>query len=138
MGNNMNERVSAVIINDSKILLIRRIKPGREYYVFPGGGVEEGEDEQYAMLREIKEELSINAKIERLLFEVENQSRKELYFLIREVINTPKLGGPEKERINEQNQYIIEWVELDKIPTMDNLYPQEAVAKLMEFLRTQK
>ncbi len=34
-------RVAAVIIKDDKILLIRRIKNGQEYYVFPGGGVKE-------------------------------------------------------------------------------------------------
>ena len=36
-------RASAIVIRDNKILLIHRKKEGREYWVFPGGGIEEGE-----------------------------------------------------------------------------------------------
>ena len=128
----MNQRVSAVIIEGDKIMLIRRVKPGVEYYVFPGGSVEEGESKESAMLREIREELSVRATIERPLFEIENKDKKEAYFLIRAVLGVPKLGGPEKERANEQNRYLLEWVELSKIKEMNNLYPQEAVKKLSE------
>ncbi len=128
----MKKRVSAIIISDGKILLIRRVKPDREYYTFPGGGVEEGENEKHAMWREIKEELSVDAKVERLLFEIENQGRKEFYYSIGEFIGVPKLGSPEKERMNERNQYHIEWVELSRIGEMSNLYPRGAVEKLLE------
>lgn len=124
------KRVSAVIISGNKILLIRRVKPGREYYTFPGGGVEDNENEKHAMWREIKEELSVDAKVGKLFFEIENQGRKEFYFLIDEWLGTPKLGGPEKERMNEENRYHLEWVELSSLKSMNNLYPQEAVAKL--------
>ncbi len=136
MGNKIIEkRVSAVIINDGNILLIKRVKPDKMYYTFPGGGVEEGENEKHAMWREIKEELSINARVKQMLFEVENQGRKELYFLIGECVGIPKLGGPEKERMTEENQYYIEWVPLLKIRRMDNVFPQEAVKNILKFLR---
>lgn len=131
----MKKRVSAVIVNDGNILLIRRIKPDKEYYTFPGGSVEEGENERHAMRREIKEELSVNAVVKQILFEIENQGRKELYFLIGECMGVPRVGGPEKERMNEKNQYHIEWIELSKIEKMDNVYPQEAVKKVLESLR---
>lgn len=131
----MKKRVSAVIVNDDNILLIKRVKPDKEYYTFPGGSVEEGENEKHAMWREIKEELSVNAVVKQLLFEIENQGRKELYFLIGERVGVPKVGGPEKERMTEDNQYHIEWVPLIKIGKMNNLYPREAVKKLLEALR---
>ena len=101
---NMKKRVSAVIINNDNILLIRRVKLDREYYIFPGGSVGEGENEHHAMWREIKEELSINAIVKKLLFEIENQGKKELYFLIGECVGVPKVGGPEKERMTKENQ----------------------------------
>ena len=40
MENETRERASAVIIKDNKILLMKRVKPNLEYFVFPGGGVE--------------------------------------------------------------------------------------------------
>lgn len=128
------KRVSAVVITDGKILLIRRVKPDKEYYTFPGGGVEENENEKHAMWREIKEELSVDAKVGKLLFEIENQGRKELYFLVDGWVGTLKLGGPEKDRMNEENQYHLEWVELSSIGNLDNLYPREAITELKQIL----
>lgn len=40
----MKPRVSLLLINPKReILLIHRIKEERDYWVFPGGGVEQGE-----------------------------------------------------------------------------------------------
>jgi len=132
----MKKRVSAVIINDGNILLIRRTKPDKEYYTFPGGSVEEGENESYAMRREIKEELSVDAVIEELLFEIENQDKKEPYFLIGKLVGIPEIGGPEKERMTKENQYHIEWIKLTEAIKMDNIYPKEAVVKILKSLQT--
>lgn len=119
----MKKRVSAIILDDNKILLIRRVKPGIEYYTFPGGTVEEEESIEHAMRREIKEELSVDAKIDRLLFEIESDDRKDYFFLIESVMGVPKLGGPEAERMNADNQYHIEWVDIEKLKKMTNFYP---------------
>jgi 8-oxo-dGTP diphosphatase len=56
----MRQRVSGIIIKEGKILLIRRVKEGREYFVFPGGGVEDNESVEEALVRELKEEASID------------------------------------------------------------------------------
>jgi 8-oxo-dGTP pyrophosphatase MutT (NUDIX family) len=42
-------RAGAFIVDKGKILLIHRFFQGREYYVIPGGGVEEGETIEYAI-----------------------------------------------------------------------------------------
>lgn len=131
----MKKRVSAVIVNDGNILLIRRVKPDKEYYTFPGGSIEEGENDRHAMWREIKEELSVDVIVKQLLFAIENQDKIELYFLIGECVGVPKLGGPEKERMTDENQYHIEWVKLSELGKMNNVYPQEAVKKLLKSLR---
>ena len=34
-----NKRVSAIIIDSEKILLVHRLKPNKEYFVLPGGSV---------------------------------------------------------------------------------------------------
>ena len=149
---NMRHRVIGIVIKNNKVLLMRRLKNGQEYYVFPGGGVEENESFEEALKREMKEELSINIENPKLLFELENQMQdqygghmtgypNEHYFLIENFTGQPELGGPEKERTDDKNQYFLEWIEMEntaKIGNMPNLYPRKAVNKLMEFMRDRK
>lgn len=128
----MNKRVSGVIIQDGKILLIRRIRNGEEYYVFPGGGVEENESVEDAMDREIKEELSLDVKKKKQIFQLEeNKGRQEFWFLIEDFEGVAELGGEEKENMNEHNQYYPIWVDFARIGDMKTLYPKEAVGKII-------
>ena len=127
-------RVAAVIIKDNKILLIHRIKNGQEYYVFPGGGVKEGESLEGALVREIKEELTLDIKVFKQIFNIANQGRDEFYFLIQEYDGIPQLNGEEKERMNENNQYISVWIKVSEATDMPNLHPKEAREKLKSYL----
>lgn len=64
----------AVILND-QILLIkhRHYEDGFEYWLLPGGGMEEGETEKECVKREIKEETSLDVVVERLLLDIPGQ-----------------------------------------------------------------
>lgn len=53
-------RVGAVIIEDGRVALIERVRQGRTYYLFPSGGVEDGEDLATALRRECREELGVD------------------------------------------------------------------------------
>jgi ADP-ribose pyrophosphatase YjhB (NUDIX family) len=125
----MKERAVAVLIKDGAILLIHRIKPHEDYYTLPGGSVEEGETIEEAMIREIKEELSIDAALERLLFTTESDDRKDHYFLVGNYSGAIALGGPEKERMNTENQYHLVWVTEEEARNMDTFYPKPPDAK---------
>jgi ADP-ribose pyrophosphatase YjhB (NUDIX family) len=52
-------RVGALIRWHDRILLCRQEKPGREYWLLPGGGVEGGETLETALRRELGEELGL-------------------------------------------------------------------------------
>ena len=58
----MNEprlRVAALLRWQNRILLCRQEKPGREYWLLPGGGVDGGETLVGALRRELGEELGL-------------------------------------------------------------------------------
>ena len=57
-------RVSAILRWQGRILLCRQEKPGKEYWLLPGGGVDAGETLTEALRRELREELGITADVQ--------------------------------------------------------------------------
>jgi ADP-ribose pyrophosphatase YjhB (NUDIX family) len=53
-------RVSALLRWHERVLLCRQEKPGKEYWLLPGGGVDGGESIIEALRRELKEELGVS------------------------------------------------------------------------------
>ena len=70
----MRIRVAGIIpLNDGYALMHRKDvknKPMSEYYVFPGGGLEEGETLEEGTAREIKEEFGITKVILRRIIRI--------------------------------------------------------------------
>ena len=56
-------RVSAILRWRGRMLLCRHEKPGREYWLLPGGGVNSGESLVDALHRELAEEIGIDDDI---------------------------------------------------------------------------
>lgn len=123
------KRIAVVIINQKQeILLMHRIKNGHEYYCIPGGHPEPGETPEQTAIREIKEETSLDIKLDKIFCELPefNHPGTVLYFLSTQFTGIAMLGGPEKERHSFENQYKLEWVKLDQLTTI-RLYPQEII-----------
>jgi 8-oxo-dGTP pyrophosphatase MutT (NUDIX family) len=74
-------RYQGAVIHDDQILLIkhRHHKSGREYWVIPGGGREEGETEEECVKREIMEETNLEVVVERLLLDLPGQTDDDFY-----------------------------------------------------------
>lgn len=121
-------RAVAIIVNNGKVLLIHRIRHGKEYYVFPGGGVENGETVKQAVLREVQEETSLEVKIEKLLYHhIYDDKTEQFFYLCRYISGEPKLGDGNEARDMEKsndNFYDPIWYEIKALPQL-LLYPLE-------------
>lgn len=115
----MKSRVSAVIIQGTKILLMHRYKPEKgEYYVLPGGKMDENETLIDALKREIKEETNLDIlEFEKVAeFEnVEKDYQPNFVYLINKFEGKPKIIGEEATQNNENNKYELKWIELRKL-----------------------
>jgi ADP-ribose pyrophosphatase YjhB (NUDIX family) len=121
----MRKRVTLLIVDDDKILLIHRLRDGREYYIIPGGGVEEGESLEEAAHREAAEETGLVIELGALLWErpfatelgdgrIINQI--EYAYLITQFSGTLCLSGPEFERQSPTNRYRLDWIPFSNFP----------------------
>ena len=63
-----NYRVGAIIKNGRKLLMARNPNEKRVFYYSVGGRVKFGETAQQAIIRELKEETSLDCKIQSLYF----------------------------------------------------------------------
>ena len=128
-------RARAIIFDNQKVLLIHRVKNGSEYWVFPGGGVDNKEKADEAVKRECLEELGLNVLVKHLIDKcVNNKGQMEHYYLCS--IVDGKLGsgiGDEAKIKDPENVYLLEFVSLEKLIKI-NLYPKKMKEKVIKVL----
>lgn len=101
----MRISVRGIIRTDKGLATIFRRKKGGEYYVIPGGGVENSENLEEALRRELREELNIEVNIKGLAFKTETDDRVEYFYECEYVSGNFTLNGEELDRMNENNYY---------------------------------
>lgn len=102
----------ALITEDGKILLCQ--KPDEDFYFFPGGNIEFGEEARATLIRELKEELNVTAiKIDFIgtvenIFEQDGQRFHEINFAFEVKL---------KEYLDKslENHINFFWIDLEKI-----------------------
>jgi 8-oxo-dGTP diphosphatase len=108
----------AIIVHDGKILLMERWRDGLHYFSIPGGGVEPGETNEQAAIREIAEEMSVEVEVVRKLFVAETADSMHHIYLCRYVSGEPSLA-PDSEEARDHaggsNLFKPSWVPLESL-----------------------
>lgn len=114
-----------LIIHDGKLLMMERWRGGLHYYSIPGGGIEEGETPEQAALRELDEELGVDVRIIRKVYEVRIDDKIHHIFLCEYLGGEPSLqpSAPEAaENAAGHNRFKPGWVELKELGSIPLVY----------------
>ncbi|MDV7767612.1 NUDIX hydrolase [Peribacillus sp. CSMR9] len=126
----MRDRGSVVLIENNKVGLIKRIRNGSVYYVFPGGGIEEDENPETGAKREAFEELGVKVNVNECFAKVEFNGTQ--YFFLAEIIEGTFGTGQGEEYTYESRDkgtYLPVWVEIKKLSLLD-VKPKEVALKV--------
>jgi len=121
----MRNRSMALVVRDSKILMIHTYRFGRYIYELPGGGIEEGETPEDAALRELQEECGLVGTIVRPLNVLHRMNGNTEYVFLVEVTKDqkPKVGyDPEIAEGEEQAIKAVCWKELSELSEKDRAF----------------
>ena len=117
-------RSVAVVIRGCRILMERVFYFGHEFYTLPGGGIEEGETPDQAVLRELKEECGLDGTILRpLAVQYKSGGCAEYSFEVSVPEDQEAITGydPEESVDNPPLKEVL-WMKLDEICERDRAF----------------
>ena len=132
----MRTRAGVVLIEDNKVALIERHRAGLEYFVFPGGGVDDGESPEQGAIREAMEELGVQVGIKQKIIEINfGRTSRHIYFLVEKLSGEFGSGTGEEYTESdpdhpEEGIYIPMWMAVEELSQYTNVYPA-AVANVV-------
>ncbi|MEO6729403.1 MAG: NUDIX domain-containing protein [Candidatus Dojkabacteria bacterium] len=134
-----NQRCAGIVLNGESVLFMYRKKNDREFYVIPGGHMQENEDPIETLKREVMEEASITVKNVKLAFEFKDYLKEnfDYYYLCEYQDGTLQLGGEESQKNSPENVYEIKWVKFSDISEL-NILPKAAKEWIQETLVEKK
>lgn len=137
----MRIRAGIVLIKEHKVALIERYRAGFHYYIFPGGGVYEGESVEQAAIREAMEELGIEVAIRQKVANVQlGYKSRQFYFLVEQTGGEFGTGtGEEFESSNLDNPqkgiYIPIWMPIEELSQHTNIYPVDVMRLVVKSVK---
>ena len=125
----MRIRAGIVLIQDNKVALIERHRAGLHYFVFPGGGVNEGKSPEQAAIREAMEELGIEVVIKQKVAEIQvGRKSRQVYFLVDQMGGEFGTGSGEEYTDSDpqdpdEGVYNPIWMPIDELSLHVNIHP---------------
>jgi len=125
----MRIRAGIVLIQDNKVALIERHRAGLHYFVFPGGGVDEGESPEQAAIREAMEELGIEVAIRQKVAEIlVGHKSRQIYFLVDQMGGEFGTGSGEEYKDSDPHDpdegvYTPIWMPIGELSLHVNIHP---------------
>jgi 8-oxo-dGTP diphosphatase len=114
----LRNRGSVVIVDNKQVVLIKRVRDGDVYYVFPGGGIEAGETPGETAVREAFEELGVKVEVRECLAVVDFLGKQ--YFYLAEILSGKIGTGSGEEFLNHsRGTYEPMWVNINQLPSLD-------------------
>ena len=124
------EIVAAIIFREEKVLCVQRTEHEKEYvslkWEFPGGKIEVGESREEALVREIREELSVDIEDAEFLMTVEHTYPD--FHLTMHVYT----GVVTKGEITLNEHIALKWLSVDELDQLDWAEADVAVVKCLK------
>jgi len=126
MSRNILCRTAAFIVNDNKVLFAKNINS--PYYYLVGGGIEENESSEEAIIREIFEETGLRIEIDRLKIIqerfciIDNKKFHEICFFYS-VKNNFKIIIEDSTFTDQSTDETLHWLPIDKLSEF-NIVPK--------------
>lgn len=95
--------------------------------------VEPGETAEQAAVRELAEETTLRARVDRLLWTGRHNGRPAAYHLMAEVAGIAELSGPEAAEHGPDNSFELLWVGPERFTAL-NLHPADIRSPLADLL----
>ncbi len=107
-----------VLVVENKFLVIKRSSRVRSpgMACFPGGGIEEGETQEQALVREMREELSIDIQPVRKVWESRLRAGWRLHWWAMTMTNPEQEIQPDPYEVED-----FEWLPAEKVRVMSTL-----------------
>jgi ADP-ribose pyrophosphatase YjhB (NUDIX family) len=111
-------RLAAIIVVREQILLVEHRKRAQRYWVLPGGRLQGNETLKAALMRELREELKLDAEVGRLVIV------SEMLAPDRHVVNLifeAQIGEGIEPRLDQADPVLAgwQWVAVNRLPRMD-------------------
>lgn len=120
MAEKIGIRPATIVIKDNKVLLVKSVYDGKEFYLFPGGGMKFEETIEECAIRETFEETGVKVKIKRLfhvneyIYANDWNKRSVSMFFIAEPIKILKPITNDGNKIKQ-----IEWIDIKNLRKYD-------------------
>jgi len=135
----MRKAARAIVVKDDALLVMHRNKFGEEYYTLVGGGVDVGETPEQTLVREVKEETTLDVANPRLVFvEEAGDPYGDQYIFLCDYAGGEVSLPPESDeaKINElgKNMYTPMWLQVKKLPDVPFLSETLKATLIQSFL----